>query len=331
MSMKFEVHPNGWNLDRDDRPLILTKSGISMSSLNSSYEDVNPLLEECCVTQSSGKKRIPGTASPKQRSFVFPGMRRNTQQIVKKKSDERKKVMSILTGKIKENSKVYLKQFKNSKKKSYKKTDNIQGAKIEISTSIEGMTDRNTKISDSLGSICTQFSNESSEDKMSKPIGRRTRLDNHSDENSILSDSSNISHTNSKKESMHSRNISLDNSFQSFCSSKGSKWRRRRKQITVQSGNKEPSIIDQIVILNNNSPKNLVIDYSSEGEHAKGLLRNNCGEESPINCGEESPVSCGGIDMYLSVLGDLCFCQETLHVRDKKFVGRVIGLKDVDY
>ena len=254
MSMKFEVHPNGWNLDRDDRPLILTKSGISMSSLNSSYEDVNPLLEECCVTQSSGKKRIPGTASPKQRSFVFPGMRRNTQQIVKKKSDERKKVMSILTGKIKENSKVYLKQFKNSKKKSYKKTDNIQGAKIEISTSIEEMT-------------------ESSEDKMSKPIGRRTRLDNHSDENSILSDSSNISHTNSKKESMHSRNISLDNSFQSFCSSKGSKWRRRRKQITVQSGNKEPSIIDQIVILNNNSPKNLVIDYSSEGEHAKGLVR----------------------------------------------------------
>ena len=254
MSMKFEVHPNGWNLDRDDRPLILTKSGISMSSLNSSYEDVNPLLEECCVTQSSGKKRIPGTASPKQRSFVFPGMRRNTQQIVKKKSDERKKVMSILTGKIKENSKVYLKQFKNSKKKSYKKTDNIQGAKIEISTSIEEMT-------------------ESSEDKMSKPIGRRTRLDNHSDENSILSDSSNISHTNSKKESMHSRNISLDNSFQSFCSSKGSKWRRRRKQITVQPGNKEPSIIDQIVILNNNSPKNLVIDYSSEGEHAKGLVR----------------------------------------------------------
>ena len=254
MSMKFEVHPNGWNLDRDDRPLILTKSGISMSSLNSSYEDVNPLLEECCVTQSSGKNRIPGTASPKQRRFVFPGMRRNTQQIVKKKSDERKKVMSILTGKIKENSKVYLKQFKNSKKKSYKKTDNIQGAKIEISTSIEEMT-------------------ESSEDKMSKPIGRRTRLDNHSDENSILSDSSNISHTNSKKESMHSRNISLDNSFQSFCSSKGSKWRRRRKQITVQSGNKEPSIIDQIVILNNNSPKNLVIDYSSEGEHAKGLVR----------------------------------------------------------
>jgi len=312
MSMKFEVHPNGWNLDRDDRPLILTKSGISMSSLNSSYEDDNPLLEECCVTQSSGKKGIPGTASPKQRSFVFPGMRRNTQQIVKKKSDERKKVMSILTGKIKENSKVYLKQFKNSKKKSYKKTDNIQGAKIEISTSIEEMS-------------------ESSEDKMSKPIGRRTQLDNHLDENSILSYSSNISYTNSKKESMHSRNISLDNSLQSFCSSKGSKWRRRRKQITVQPGNKEPSIVDQIVILNNNSPKNLVIDYSSEGEYTKGLLRNNCGEESPINCGEEYPVSCGGIDMYLSALGDLFFCQETLHVRDKKFVGRVIGLKDVDY
>jgi len=329
MSMKFEVHPNGWSLDRDDR------------------EDDNPLLEECCVTQSSGKKRIPRTASPKQWRFGFPGTRRYAHHTTKKKSEERKKVMSTLRGKIKENSKVYLKQFKNSKQKSYKKTDNNnQGANIKINASIEEMEDISTEISGSLGSICTQFSNESSEeicsqfsnesseDKMSKPKVRRTELDHHLDDNSILSDSSTSSYTNCKKERMHSRNISPDNSSQSFCSSKGSKWRRRRKKRTVQIGNKEPAIIDQIVILHNNSPKNLVIDYSSEGEYTKGLeglLLNTCGEEAPINCGEESPVSCGGIDMYLSALGDLFFCQETLHVRDKKFVGRVIGLKDVDY